>query len=292
MKYALAIDIGKTNLRVAVGNSDGKFLLVKKEKTVSKGNKNAIASQVLGTIKSFENLPKIEAIGIGCFGQMAIKNKKRIINADNSLFFEIDFSSLSSGLKTPMYLLNDAKAATLGESVYGVGKGVNNFVYITMSSGIGAGVFVDGKLLFGRYGNAPEPYTTVVNNYGTWIDCCGGIRMPKFYKHLTKNKEIITTKEIFDRAKKGDKKMLEFLDEVGKINAIGFATIINFFDPELVIIGGATALNNKKVIMSGIKKYLKNYTNYNPEFKFTKLGDDVGLYGGLTAAFDKIGYRI
>jgi glucokinase len=202
-------------------------------------------------------------------------------------------------LKLPVYLINDGNASVLGEKFYGSGKRCKNLVYVTLSSGIGGGAIINNNLLLGR-GNALEIGHMVIDKdcklrcgcgkKGHWEAYCSGNNIQNFLRiWLRKGRlpnKYSDVYKIFDCAKKGDKTILKFLKEVGRLNAIGFANLINLFDPELITIGGGIALNNKSFVLNPIKKYLKDYVfNKIPKIEITKLGDDVAIYGCMAYYF-------
>jgi len=98
----------------------------------------------------------------------------------------------------------------------------------------------------------------------------------------------ITSKMIYDHAKKGDEIALEITDFIGKLNAIGIASVINVYDPEIITLGGSIALKNPKLVLDPINKYIDKYIiNRKPKIILTPLGEDVVLYGAIALAFGK-----
>jgi glucokinase len=135
---------------------------------------------------------------------------------------------------------------------------------------------------------------------GHWEAYCSGNNIPNFVRWKAKNFEKnileksvvysrldrLESREVFEAAKAGDEFSLNIINEIGRLNAIGFANLINLYDPELIIVGGAVALNNREQILNPILEHVEEYTiNRVPEIRFTKLGDEVGLYGTIAAAF-------
>ena len=200
-----------------------------------------------------------------------------------------------------MFLLNDANAAVLGEQCFGAGKGKKNLVYITISTGIGGGAIVDGKLLLGKNGNAAEVGHMIADTtynircsckrgIGHWEGCASGRNIPKFFKTWAKarGKKIAvmprTAKDIFKNAQLGDVSAREFLDALHRVNARAISNIIAAYDPELITIGGSVMLMNASVLLSGIKKYVDRFLKTS-KICVTSLGDDAGLLGAAMAVF-------
>ena len=195
------------------------------------------------------------------------------------------------------------------------GKNTGNLVYITLSTGIGGGAYVDNHLLIGKDGNAVEIGHIVIDfeerlicgcgKRGHWEAYCSGTGIPKLVKMLYKEKRIdlvlssiwdeikgdldkITSKMIYDHAKKGDEIALEITDFIGRLNAIGIANIINVYDPEIITLGGSIALKNPKLVLDPINKYINRYIiNRKPKIILTPLGEDVVLYGAFALSFGK-----
>lgn len=321
-RYAICIDLGATNIRVAIGDTKGNFITKIEERTKRSGNKNIISSQIIKIINSLEKPEKIEGIGIGSIGRLDFKKGAKVY-PPNLPLKSFDLGSISKKLKIPVYILNDGNAAVLGEKIFGAGEGVENLIYITISTGIGSGAIVNNHLLLGKGGNGMEAGHMVIDpegrlkcdcgKFGHWEAYCSGQDIPKFFKVWLKDyyppttlrshhppkketfkwQEKVTSETIFRAAKKGNKTALEFVEELGRMNAIGFANIINIFNPSLITVGGSVIFKNPKLILNPIKKYLKNYI-YNPipEIKITPLGTDIVLYGAIAAVFNKIGFQI
>ena len=317
MNYVLAVDLGATYVRVAIASCDGRIVSKAKERVVREGREDAIAKQI---IKMYENLIEeigkvtIDKIAIGSIGPLDMR-KGIIINPPNLPFEKIVLKDpLKEYFKAEVLVLNDAVSAAWGEKHFGLGRNVENLAYITLSTGIGVGVIVNGKLLLGKDGNAHEMGHAVVN-YDSFFKCgCGkighweayasGRSIPRFAKYLVQTKfknllnksmlrskivdNTLEAKDVFEAAKKNDPLALKIIDELGKVNASGFANVINAYDPELITVGGAIALNNsKELVIDPILKYLDMYViNRVPRIEITKLGDDIVLYGAVAAAIN------
>ena len=283
----LAFDIGATYFRVGLGNKMGfKFILIERSKRGSR-----LLTQILEKI--FEFNP--EKVSIAIKGSLDLKKGKIL----NSLKLGIKNFELVRFLKErtkkEIFLINDCLAGALGEKVYGRAKRYENFVYLNLGSGIGAGIFVDGKLLFGKDGNAHEVGHMIIDvnqtmkctcgKKGHWEAYCSGDKLIEFVKkEVGKNFEL-TSKKFFELRnrrifKRVFKKFVEF-------NAIGIANLINLYDPESIIFNGGIILNNKFLIPL-FKKYVKNYVfNRMPKFEIAKLKEFSPLYGALAFAFKR-----
>ena len=308
----IGIDVGATNLRVALGSLDRGILKKVGERTVRTEDPRKVIEQVIRLIETVagDKLKEIKAIGIGSIGPLDLR-KGMILHSPNVPFRDVPIvGALTDRFKVPVYLLNDCNTAVLGEKVFGAGKKFDNLFYVTISSGIGGGAIVDGNILLGKDGNAVEIGHIVVDFEGRlkcgcgarghWEAYCSGANLPNFVKYLVeeypdkfRGSELeklvktnsLTSEKLFEMAKQGDKHALTVVDELGKINTIGFSNINTCYDPELITVGGSIALFNQQLVMNPIIKNIKNYTiNRVPEIRITPLGGDIVLYGAIALA--------
>ena len=313
--YAVGVDIGATWTRICLGDENKGIIRKVKIRTPTTGDNLTLAKTIIKAIREVcgEHIDEIEGIGIGSIGPLDIK-RGILLNPPNIPFKEVPIvKPIMMELRKPVYLVNDCVAAVWGEKNYGEGKNYDNIVYITISTGIGCGAIVDGHLLLGKDGNAHEVGHITVDytgrlkcgcgRYGHWEAYCSGKNIPKYARIILESepnvKESIlykitggdwsrlTAKMIYDAAKKGDKLALKIVEEIGKINAAGIASVINAYDPELLTLGGSVVLNNIELTIPYIEKYLDYYLlNRKPVIKVTKLGEDIVLYGALALVFN------
>jgi len=303
----VAVDIGATNIRVAIGGEKG--LKAKRSDATDRLNgPEGVPRQIARMIRSLGVEPA--AIGVGSIGPLDTK-RGAIGATPNFAFKHIPIvAPLEAEFNVPVQIMNDCNAAVIGEHLYGAGKGLDNIFYVTLSTGLGGGAIVDGNPLNGKDGNAPEighltldPDSELVCGCGCrghWEAYCSGANIPNFARILLRNRDMegdlllkmvggdlgkLTSEMIFDAARRRDGDAVFIVDEVGKANAVGFANIVNAFDPELITIGGSVAMNNPELIMEPIKRRIdKHLINRKPEIRLTPLGADVVLFGGLAIA--------
>jgi glucokinase len=306
-KLAIAIDIGATKIQSALISEKGKIIEKIKEETKKEGKSGKIITeQIISQVKRLiKKEYRILGIGIGAIGPIDYK-RGEIINTANLPFKKIPLLyPLKKTFGVSVFLLNDCNAAVLGEKYFGAGKETENLVYVTISSGIGGGAIINGKLILGKGGNAMEVGHMIVETKynllcsckkgrGHWEGYCSGNNLPKFFSFWLKERKIKIdrfpkkAKEIFEMAKKRNKMAKEFLlEEVGKINAKGISNLIVSFDPELITLGGAVALNNPEFILPPIQKYIDRFLPYFPKIKITPLKEDIVLYGAAAFVFYK-----
>jgi glucokinase len=312
--FFVGVDLGATKVRVALADSTNRIHRKIRENTVRDSSGEKLIEQVCSLIRGVggRELDRVQAIGVGSIGPLDYR-REVLLNPANLPVGEVYLGeSLREEFKLPVYILNDCTTAVLGEKVFGLGRDSNNLFYVTLSSGIGGGAIVDGKLLIGKDGNAVEIGHIVVDmegrlvcgcgGRGHWEAYCSGKNIPSFVKYLVETypgeflggriRELLkggnlTTEKLFQLAREGDEYALKIVREIGRINAVGFANINTAYDPELITMGGAIAHNNPSLILEPIISQIKEYTiNRIPEIKITPLGDDIVLYGAIALAMN------
>jgi len=300
-----AVDLGATNIRVAIGDEAGIRKKIIRRTDTSSGAEG-ITTQITNMIRTL-HVEKIAAIGVGSIGPLNL-DTGCVVDTPNLPFKKISIvNPLSEAFHVPVILMNDCSAAVLGEQAFGAGRGLRNIVYVTLSTGLGGGAIVDGHLLVGKDGNAVEighltidPASDLVCGCGCkghWEAYCSGSNIPNYARLLMEGKEAegsllfrlaggdlegITTEVLFAAASEGDPLALWIVDKIGEINAIGFADIVNAYDPELITVGGSIALKNPAPILKPIKENIdRHLINRKPKIRVTPLGEDAVLYGAL-----------
>jgi len=315
-KYIIGVDLGGTWVRLALSDKEGNFI-GKVQKGVDTSSEKAIGKQIIGMIRLLckegdVDSASLEGVGIAATGPLNLK-EGALIKPTNLPFEYIPLTKpIGRELRLPTYLVNDCTAGVLGERKFGAGKGLDNIVYITIGTGIGGGAIVDGRLLLGKDGNAVEIGHLTIDfrgrlkcgcgKKGHWEAYCSGRNIPNFvrmrleeidkktvkksllFKKVKGDLSKLSSQDLFNAAKSGDKLSLQLIEETGILNAIGFANVINAYDPSLITVGGTVTLKNKKLVLPPIKKYVKNYAvNRLPKIMATPLGEDVGIYGAVAA---------
>ncbi|MEM2568985.1 MAG: ROK family protein [Candidatus Bathyarchaeia archaeon] len=320
-KMAVGVDLGGTNVRVALGSKDGRILGKILEKTEKSRGPEGIIEQIIRMIHAVTaervSLKDIEGIGIGSAGPLDIK-RGCLMKPTNLPFDSVPLvKSLEDEFGLPTSLLNDCVAAVMGERYFGLGKGHDNLVYVTISTGIGGGVYVDGHLLVGKDGNAHEIGHFTIDfegklicgcgKRGHWEAYCSGNGVPNYSRLIIdednlmrirgsqlieyvcrKGYSALTAKTVYDCAKAGDKVAKIIVERTGILNAIGFACVVDAYDPSIITVGGSVTLNNPDLVINPIKQHISEHArNRVPEIVLTPLGEDAVLYGALASVFHR-----
>lgn len=307
-RHAIAVDVGATNIRAALISSSGRMAVSLCEPTDVRGRHGEVVTkQIIRMIRAIltkSAIKKPAGIGVASIGPLDYKRGGPVRSPNVPFSFIPLVAPLRRAFGLPVTLLNDANAAVLGEQRFGAGRGRRDIIYITISTGIGAGVIAGGNLLLGKSGNAAELGHMIVDSAyalpcsctkgrGHWEAYASGRNMPRFFAAwLDKNDKNKRrpgagpkdAASIFRLAAAGDRDARMFLNDLAKINARAVSTIIAAYDPELITFGGSVALNNQAAIIPGIKKYVDRYLKV-PQISITPLGEDVVLLGAAAGVF-------
>lgn len=245
MKRALALDVGGTKIYNAIidenGNISGEV-----EKHSTPKTLNEIIAVFKNIISKYEN--QVDIIAFSTCGAVNNENT-RIIGSTGNIakgYSDIDFQNLS---KKPVFVENDANCAAWAEYEIGASKGCNNSVLLTLGTGVGGGIIVDGRLLKGKSGAAGEMHFRIRTDNkrkcscGNW-DCyeiyCSGTGLKLTGEEISGNKNI-TTYDIVDGYKSGDKLMTEIFNRWQNDILAGMTGLANIFDPDCIVLSGSMA---------------------------------------------------
>jgi len=305
MKYTIGIDIGGTTIKGGVVDSSGKIIYKCVQPTDANKGRDAILNNLGYIIKKLLakfSIQNIKGIGIGCPGQVD-RIKGKIISATPNLQgwagtnVKKFINQITNGFN-PIEIDNDANCYTLGEFVYGAGKGSTNMILLTFGTGIGGGIIIN-KQLYRGYSNYAGEFGHITINYNGHKCNCGSrgcveeyasIRgilrtaREKMKKHNSslKRYKILTPEIIAMESKRGDKIAIEILDKTAFYAAVLIGNIINSFNPEIIVIGGGLSKSGN-LFLSMIKEYTKIFALLG-SYKHTKivlqrLKDNGGIIG-------------
>ena len=309
MKYYVGIDLGGTN--IVAGVVDEEYNIIAKASTKTncprpeKEIADDMAKMALEAVKNAKlTIDDIEWIGVGTPG--IANSETGIIEYSNNLGFKNTpmVKYIQETIDKPVYIENDANAAAYGEYVAGAAKGAKNAVCITLGTGVGGGIIIDGKIYSGSNFAGAEIGHTVVQVDGAQCSCgrkgcfeayssaTGLIRMSKEameeHPDSLMNKEAeekgkVTARTSFDCMRAGDKYAKAVVDKYIKYLAAGITNTINIFQPDILCIGGGVC-NEGDPLLLPMKELVKQevYTRNsakNTEIVIAKLGNDAGIIG-------------
>lgn len=278
MEYYLALDIGGTKFGSGVVSSQGEvvsYVSSPTPKGASSSDLWDVAKSAMTTALEKADQKEISAVGIGCGGPMdLVKGVVSPLNIPGWRDFPLK-ESIQSSFGFDVYLENDGKALTLGEAQFGRGKGIDNFMAMVVSTGIGGGIIVDGRLLGGRLGNAGHIGHVNVEANGNICPCsargclegqASGLSILKYYGQDPKS----ATEEIKIRC--------------GEYVGRGVASVASLLDLDLIVVGGSVALGFGSTFFDAAQREL----SARARLDFSKLAkiEPVGLgeYGPIIGA--------
>ncbi|MEG0296890.1 MAG: ROK family protein [Clostridium sp.] len=306
-KYVIGIDLGGTKIYTALTDLEGNIIKEKIVETEANKGNDVVLKNIFRTVEYVIegiDVELIKAIGLGAPGPLDVKAGK-IVYTPNLPFKDFDIvSPIRDGFNLPTYLDNDANAATLGEFLFGAGKGTTNMVFITCSTGIGGGAILNGKIYRGSTSNALEIGHTTVSRTGTRCGCgnigcaevmASGTSIMRRAKEAVassaitslKEYENVTAKEVFEEAAKGDRVSKSILDEALSYLGITVANLANAFDPDMIIVGGGVA-NGGPIVFEKIAEEMQDrclkIILQNCRIEKAKLGGKAGVLGAAAIA--------
>lgn len=305
MKYYIGVDLGGTNIVAGVVNENYEIVSKASVKTNLPRPEQEIAADIIKVSKQAVadaglTIEQIEWVGMGTPG--IANSETGIIEYSNNLGFVNTpmVKYLEEGLGKPAFIENDANAAAYGEYVAGAAKGAKNAVCITLGTGVGGGIVIDGKIYCGSNFGGAEIGHTVISVDGPQCTCgrkgcfevfssaTGLIRMTK--EAIAENpdssmasEEKISGRTAFNHMRKGDKAATEVVDKYIKYLAAGITNTINVFQPDVLCIGGGVC-NEGDPLLVPMKEIVarENYTRNSPknsDIVIAKLGNDAGIIG-------------
>lgn len=308
--YKLGIDLGGTNIVAGIVDENYKIIATAKRKTNCPRPADEIISDMAAvSLEAIEaaglKIEDIDSAGVGTPG--AINPSEGIVCYSNNLdFYDVPMAQmLKERTGIDFYLENDANAAAYGEFVAGAGKGTKNFIMITLGTGVGGGIIVDGKIYSGSNYAGGELGHTVICVDGEMCTCgrqgCleayasatalirqtkqAMIRYPQSVMWELCNNDInkVSGRTAFDAMRKGDEAGSQVVDNYIKYIAVGIANNINIFQPEVIAIGGGISNEGDNLILP-LKKIVAgdNYArniDKKAEIKVAELANDAGIIG-------------
>lgn len=304
-KYSFGVDVGGTTIKMGFFDVDGELLKKWEIKTRKRNDGSEIlediAEQIQKTLAQ-RNISKDEVKGIGLGVPGPVRADGTVVKCIN-LGWDVFNVEEALARKTDLQVKsgNDANLAALGEMWKGGGKGYRDLLLVTLGTGVGGGIVVEGKMLSGSNGAAGEIGHMIVNENETETCACGKRGCVEQYasatgiarmaqKALTEYKQEtvlqkvdrLTAKNIFDAAKQGDDFALEQVEKMGKILGTAIANTACVTNPEVIVIGGGVSKAGK-ILIDVLEKYFQKRTFHacsNAKFALAELGNDAGIYGG------------
>lgn len=303
--YSIGVDIGGTTVKMGLFTGEGE-LLEKWEITTRKeeGGKHILPDIAESIDKMLENktIDKAELVGIGIGVPGPVTAEGIVLKCANlgwDVFSVVEEVQKLTGVEN-IKVNNDANVAALGEMWKGGGRGYKNVIMITLGTGVGGGVIIDGKILSGSRGAAGEIGHLRVNLEEKDTCGCGKTGCLEQYASATgivkeakralaksdkpstlRDRKSLSAKAIFDEAKAGDELAIEMVDQLGSYLGLACSHIAGVVDPEIFVIGGGVSRAGEILLDVIRKNYDCNvmFALKEKEFHLAELGNDAGIYG-------------
>ena len=299
--YKFGVDVGGTTVKIGLFSGDGK-LEEKYEIATDKSDQGAhiiehIAAKLEEIIaKKSYGILDCMGVGIGLPGPVDRGMILGCVNLGWGIFSVVEeFSKAFHNV--PVYAGNDANIAALGEYVAGAGKGMKNMIMVTLGTGVGGGIIIDGRILEGANGGAGEIGHIPVNPQEQDTCGCGKkgcleqyasatgiVRIAEKLRKENGNTALpagCTAKQVFDYAKEGDELAMQAVEELGRYLGLALASCACVLNPEGIVIGGGVSRAGK-ILLDVTEKNFQTYVFKpcrNVKFSLAELGNDAGIYG-------------
>ncbi len=264
----LGVDLGGTNIKAALVDAEGNILKESSVPTNLPRPAEAVCDDIVALCMALTDGVQVHGIGVGCPGTVDGGVVRYSNNLDWHDFAMADYLQGKTGL--PVCLANDANAAALGEALVGCAKGAESAVIVTLGTGVGGGVVLNGKLLTGYTGAASEPGHTVICDtpnaplctcrrrgcFESYASATALIRMtrqamdahPESALHTVAANGTVNGRTAFDAAELGDAAAKQVVDNYIHYLAVGIANLINMFFPQVIGLSGGIANQGENLL--------------------------------------------
>lgn len=303
-KYAFGVDVGGTTVKLGLFDAEGGLVDKWEIPTVTENHGEAILPDVAKSILAKmeeRGIPEWDVAGIGIGVPGPVDRNGRLVGRAVNLGWEsFDIpKTLGAYIKVPVKAANDANVAAFGEMWQGGGKGYENMVAVTLGTGVGGGIIVDGRLLAGATGAGgeighlhlqdDETESCNCRNRGCleqYASATGIVRLAK--RRLAEDDKAsslregeISAKTVFDAVKAGDEVAVEIAERFGDYLGKGLAIVAAVVNPEVFVIGGGVSKAGE-ILLTFVEPNFQKYAFpqcRGAKFVLAKLGNDAGIYG-------------
>ena len=308
MKYGYGVDLGGTTVKIAYFDEIGNMIEKWEIPTVTANGGRQILSDIAASIAAHRAGKDHEILGIGIGVPGPVNGQGEVSVCVNLGWGRFNVSQALSELTgLSVTAGNDANVAAMGEFWKGGGQGCRNMIFVTLGTGVGGGVIIEGRLLHGTTGSGAEIGHVVLNRDETAACNCGKRGCAEQYCSATGIVRIaeqflrtsdadsmlrdylpLTCKDVFDAAKAGDFLATEALEKVYQYMGQFLAIICCVVDPELVVLGGGVSKAGQP-LLDGARRYFDKYIFHaatSTKFALASLGNDAGAYGAFKMVLD------
>lgn len=309
----LAADLGGTNLRMAVVDEAGEVIFRNRRATPSSGSQDDIIQAICSAVEEFrqELTGDYELAAFGAAVPAIVNSREGVILRSPNLpeLNDLPFVSLfTEKLGIPVVLENDANSAAVGERWKGASQGVRNSIHVTLGTGVGGGIIIDGTLVRGIDGTAGEIGHIAVEPEG--FPCGCGSRgcveqyssataiarianelMPEYPETSLRSDVEVTPLDVYAAGTKGDRLSLEVFRRVGTYLGMALGGLVNVLNPEVIVFGGGASAG-WDLFIEHLRAEITRRAFPHPAERVrlvrSQLGDDAGILGAAFLASEKV----
>ncbi len=309
-RLVFAVDLGGTHLRVALVDDNGRILNQHKQDTPKGDSAEDIIAALVQAAGRW-NCTELPVVAVSIMVPGAVDCAKAVVLQAPNLPSLVNFplkTELEQRLGWPVLLENDANAAAVGEMWVGAARGCRNVVSVTLGTGVGGGVILDGKLWRGSHGSAGEIGHTTVDPFSGLKCKCGNTGCLELFASATAivrmtreslsafpdtklNSNELTAEKVYDAGQRGDELALAVFKRFGMYLGIGLANVINFIDPQIIVISGGV-VNGWDLFAGEMYRHVEEraFHSISKQVKIAKAecGDNAGLLGAARLALQDL----
>ncbi len=309
-KYCFGIDVGGTTVKMGLFSAEGDLLEKWEILTRTQEHGSLIIGDIADAVQqkmAEKSIPKEDVLGIGLGVPGPVDKNGKVIQAVNLGWGVVDLKGEMEKLTDlPVKAGNDANVAALGEQWKGGGKGYDDMVLVTLGTGVGGGIIVNGKMLVGSGGAGGEIGHIHLEDSETEPCGCGNLGCLEQYASATGITRLakrkletsdrdsvlrsgkVSAKTVFDAVKAGDELAMEVAEEFGEYLGKGLSIIAAICNPKAFVIGGGVSKAGD-IVLSYIEKYYKKYSFHADRdalFTLASLEKDAGIFGAAKLILD------
>ena len=314
----LAVDIGGTKITFAIITGGGQVVAEGRCPTLADEGVSAVINRLFSTVDSLLSGNNMEpsqlgGIGVAIAGAVNSQTGRLFFSANLPGWHDVPLGDMMrERYRVDAFLVNDANAAALGEYRFGAGKGASNLIMLTLGTGIGGGIIIDGKLYEGSCDAAGEIGHMVIDVNGPECKCghrgcleamASGTAIARdaiervrqgekssLVDMVGGKVESLTTEDVAGAARNGDSLALDVLTRAGTYLGVGMTSLVNIFDPEMIVLGGGMA-ELGDLFLAPAKRMVaeKAYPVADRAVRIVtaQLGNEAGLYGAAAYALTR-----
>jgi glucokinase len=308
----IGVDVGGTKIAAGIVGPDG-AIEKRTQVPTEAGREDAIVADIVSVARELAAAsPDVTAVGVGAAALVDVEAGV-ILGGPNLAYRDVAITeTLAREVGLPAIVDNDANVAALGEAVYGAGRDAGDQVMVTVGTGIGSGIIIDGHIYRGHFGVGGELGHMVIDpdgpvctcgNRGCWEALASGRAIGRLARQRVEggagadilaaaggDLDAITGELVGEAAEAGSPFARDVLEEIGRLLGIGLANIVDIFDPEIIVLGGGAVAGTGELLVAPAREAMKahiiglSWRKHVAQVLPAALGHDAGVVGAAVLA--------